>query len=52
MLSSKQSFPKVSSEAAVRKCSSKYRISPPKEFLGKGVLKYAANLQENTNAEV
>ena len=39
VLSSKQSLLKVSSEAAVRKCSSEYWSSPPEEFLRKGVLK-------------
>ena len=29
-----------------------YRSSRPEEFLGKGVLKYAANLQKNTHADV
>ena len=32
--------------------STKNRSSPPKVFSRKGVLKYAANLQENTHAEV
>ena len=29
-----------------------YRNSPSEVFLGKGVLKYASNLQEKTHAEV
>ena len=37
-------------------CTALFRSSQPDEFLGKGVLKvfwkYAANLQENTHAEV
>ena len=29
-----------------------FKSSPPEVFLGKGVLKYTANLQEDTHAEV
>ena len=36
----------------VHECSAMFRSSHPEVFLRKGFLKYAANLQENTHAEV
>ena len=43
---------RMTASDTVHECSALFRSSHPEVFLRKGFLKYAANLQENTHAEV
>ena len=45
-------FKKIYYETLSKAIGTKYRSNDPEVFLGKGILKYAANLRVKTHAEV